>query len=98
MTLKELEEKRDRAARAYDDSRGAAKNVQNLYAILSDMKKPGQDKAALEKLYADATVQVGCIVQAVQGVENAAREYRHHLDDVMRATKISWPPVCTDKE
>lgn len=98
MTLKELEEKRDRAARAYDDSRDAAKNVQNLYAILSDMKKPGQDKAALEKLYADATAQVGCIVQAVQDVENAAREYRYHLDDVMRATKISWPPVCTDKE
>lgn len=98
MTVKELEEKRDKAARAYDASKNSAKNVQNLYAILSDMKKPGQDKATLEKLYTDATTQIGYIVQAAQGVEDAAREYRYHLDDVMRATKISWPPVCTDKD
>lgn len=97
MTVKELEEKRDKAARAYEDSRESAKNVQNLYGILSEMKKPGQDKKALEKLYADATTQIGYIVQAAQGVEDAAREYRYHLDDVMRATKISWPPTCAEK-
>lgn len=98
MTIKELEEKRDKAARCYDASRDTGKNAKNLYSLLAQLKKPGQDQKTLEKLYTDATTQLGYIVQAQQGVEAVAQEYRYHLDDIMRATEIIWPPRCFEKE
>lgn len=98
MTIKELEEIRDKAARYYDTSRETGKNAKNLYSLLAQLKKPGQDKDVLEKLYTDATTQLGYIIQAQHDVETIAREYRYHIDSIMRATKITWPPRCLEKE
>lgn len=98
MTVKELEEKRDDASRAHDDIDQCSQHSKNLMGILGDMKKPGKDKEALEKLYCDATTELGYIMQAMQRAKNQCWEYRNLLNDIMRATEVSWPPKCAVKK
>lgn len=94
MTVKELEEKRDDAARAHDDIDKCGQHSKNLMGILGDMKK-AKDDVAREKLYVDATTELGYIMQAMQRAKGQLWEYRSLLDNVMRGTEITWPPKCS---
>lgn len=94
MTVMQLEETRDGAARAYESLDGCSKHTKNLMGILGDMKKAKDDEAR-EKLYVDATTELGCVMQAIQGSKMKLWDYRHLLDEIMRNTEITWPPKCS---
>lgn len=93
MTVKDLEEKRDGAARAYEALDGCSQHTKNLMGILGDMKKAKNDEAR-EKLYVDATTELGCVMQAISGAKMKLWDYKALLDEVMRNTGITWPPSC----
>ena len=93
MTVKELEERRDDAVRAYESLDGCSQHTKNLMGILGDLKK-AEDKAAREKLYVDATTELGYVMQAISGTKMKLWDYKALLDDIMRNTEIAWPPKC----
>lgn len=89
MTIQDLNDK-------IDAIRGVRERLDDLSGMMSEISKlTCSKKSSLpEETKSEIRTRMGIISQTVSTAKTQLYDYNSLLSDIVRTTKISWPPSC----